>query len=156
MSLPFNFFGWPAYITFSPSEQYCLLAIHREFYVLDAVSGETLRTLPYRTHDHYMYIPETFDCTFVSDEECVALFSDSLGDHFLELFNIKSGDLLSEIAMESCVYSLTACPRMGLIAVAFKDSKVDFKVLWLKLPGDKHSRKSKRSDFISNNKSYSK
>jgi len=64
------------------------------------------------------------------------------------LFNVKSGGLLSEIALESRVCSLAACPRERLIAVGFTDSKVNFKVLQVKLPGDKHSRKNKRSGFI--------
>ena len=72
-----------------------------------------------------------------------ALFSDSLGDHFLELFNVKSGDLLSEIAMESRVYSLTACPRKRLIAIYLEHCKVNFKVLQVKLPRDE-GRKRKR------------
>ena len=152
MSLPFNSFGWPVYVTFSPSEQYCVLAIHWKFYVLDAVSGEILRTLQRRTHDHWF--SETSNCTFVSDEDCVAWFSDGLGGHFLQLFNVKSGDLVSEIAMESRVYSLTACPRKRLIAICLEHSQVNFKVLRLKLPGDKHRRKGKRSGFIDKVESY--
>ena len=135
------------HLTFSPSDQYCVLAIHAEFYVLDAVSGETLRTLQHRTHGDCFF--QLSDCAFVSEEELVAWISDiKLGDHFLQLFNIKSGDLLSEIVMESHVYSLTACPRKRLVAICHQHSKVNFKVLRLKLPGDKHSRKSKRSGLI--------
>ena len=153
MSPPsFNSFSWSVYVTFSPSEQYCVLTTHREFYVLDAVSGETLRTLRHRTHDRWF--TETSEGAFVSDEECVAWFSDRLGNYFLKLFNVKSGDLLSEIAMESPLCSITAFPRKRLIAIGFEDSKVNFKVLQVKLPGDKHSRKSKRSDFINKVESY--
>ena len=46
------------------------------------------------------------------------------------------------------MYSLTACPRERLVAIGFMDSKENFKVLQVKLPGDKRSRKSKRSGFI--------
>ena len=46
------------------------------------------------------------------------------------------------------MYSLAACPRERLVAIGFADSKVNFKVLQVKLPGDKHSRGSKRSGFI--------
>ena len=56
--------------------------------------------------------------------------------------------------MESTVYSLAACPRERLVAIGFMDSKVNFKVLQVKLPGDKHSRKSKRSGFINKEQSY--
>ena len=153
MSPPsFNSFSWSVCVTFSPCEQYCVLTTHGEFYVLDAVSGETLRTLQHRTHDRWF--PETSEGVFVSDEECVAWFSDRLGNYFLKLFNVKSGDQLSEIAMESPLCSLTAFPRKRLIAIGFEDSKVNFKVLQVKLPGDKHSRKSKRSDFINKVESY--
>ena len=143
---PVDPFSRPRCKTFSPSEQYCVLADSESLYVLDVVSGKTLRTLQQQTPDQWF--PESRHCKFVSDEECVVCFSDVLTGHFLQLFNVKSGDLLSEIAMESRVYSLAACPHERLIAIAFKDSKVNFKVLRAKLPGDKRSRKSKRSGFI--------
>ena len=138
-----SFTSWSVYVTFSPSEQYCVLAEHGELYVLDAVLGETHCTLQHRTPDRWFC-----ECTFVSDEECVAWFSDKFVGHFLQLFNVKSGDLLSEISLKSDVCSLACCPRERLIAIGVYDSKVNFKVLQVKLPGDKHSKKSKRSGFI--------
>ena len=116
------------------------------------VSGKTLRTLQPRTHDPSFF--GNLDCKFVSDEECITCFTNLSSGHFLQLFNVKSGDLLSEIARESCVYSLAACPRERLVAFGFMDSKVNFKVLQVKLPGDKQSRKSKRSGFINKEQSY--
>ena len=116
------------------------------------VSGKTLRTLQPRTHDPSFF--GNLDCKFVSDEECITCFTNRSNGHFLQLLNVKSGDLLSEIARESCVYSLAACPRERLVAIGFMDSKVNFKVLQVKLPGEKQSRNSKRSGFINKEQSY--
>ena len=135
--------------TFSPTEQYCVLGDFNALYALDVVLGNTLRRLQPRTPGHLH--PEAIECKFVSDEECVACFSDGLyhtRSNFLQLFNIKSGDVLSEIALESRVYDLAACPRERLIAIDFVDSTMNFKVLQVKLPRDKHNGKSKRSGFI--------
>ena len=138
-------------LTFSPTEQYFVLTVYEGFLevlcVLDVDIGKTLRTLQPYTHDLPYLLNIGFK--FVSDEECVACFN-CLDNHFLQLFNVKSGDLLSEIILEREVYSLSACLRNGLIAIGFKD----FKVLQVKLPGDKHSRKSERSGFIKKEQSY--
>ncbi|XP_020616233.1 uncharacterized protein LOC110054217, partial [Orbicella faveolata] len=153
----FTYFHFSRYKTFSPTEHYYVFAAQKSFpdtalYVLDVVSGKTLCTLQPRT-DH----PPIFgslDCKFVGEEECITCFTVLFGGHFLQLFNVKSGDLLSEIARESPVYSLAACPRERLIAVGFEDSNVNFRVLRVKLPGDKHNRKNKRSGFINKEQSY--
>jgi len=129
--------------TFSPTEQYCVLAevLGEALYVLDVVLGKLLRTIQPRAFEQRLV--GNMDCKFISDE-CVVYFTDRLeGDYFVQLFNVKSGDLLSEIALESPVYSLAACPHKRLIAIGFEDSNVNFKVLQVKLPGDKHSRKNK-------------
>ena len=156
ISQPFGHMEISRCKTFSPTEQYYVFTTQvlffNTFYVLDAVSGKTLRRLAPRTHD--LCFAVNLDCKFVSDEECITCFTDPLSGHFLHLFNVKSGDLLNEIAGESHVYSLTACPRERLVAIGFKDSKVNFKVLQVKLAGDKHSRKSKRSGFINKEQSY--
>ena len=76
---------------------------------------------------------KNLDCKFVSDQECVTNFCDELR-FCLRLFNVKSGDLLSEIAMESEVYSLAAFPSKRLIAIGCVGSKLNFKVLQVKLP----------------------
>ena len=63
----------------------------------------------------------------------------------LKLFNVKSGDLLSEIVVDAVVNSLAAYPRNRLIAIGLlKDSKDGFKVLKVKLPRDKDSKNHKR------------
>jgi len=142
--------------TFSPTEQYCVFAedlgedLGEALHVLDVVLGKLLRTIQPCTFE--LRLRENMDCKFVSDE-CVVYFTDRLqGDHFLQLFNVKSGDLLSEIVVESRVYSLAACPHKRLIAIGFEDP--NFRVLQVKLPGDKHSRKNKRSGFINKERRY--
>ena len=150
IQMPFNIlYLW---LTFSPSEQYCVVR-NLGLYVLDVVSGKPLHKLYLNKFDS-LFICE-HDCKFVSDEECVVYFGDASRGYFLQLFNVKSGDLLSEIALESRVYSLTACPRERLIAIGLRDSKVNFKVLRVKKQGDKDNRKSKRSGFIYVEQSYS-
>ena len=153
ISQPFKYFDHKT--TFSPTEEYCVFfADIRSFYALDVVSGKTLSSLEPRSHEFSLLVNLHVDCKFVSDEECIAYWSDVLGGHFLHLLNVKSGDLLSEISGESHVCSLAACPRERLIAIGYKDSKVNFKVLQVKLPGDKHSRGRKRSGFINKEQSY--
>ena len=138
--------------TFSPTEQCCVVlgvseddyAGNAAFYVLDAVSGRTL---------HMLYTAGLLSLSnplwkFVSDEECVISLSDVSRGHCLRMFNVKSGDLLSKTTMESAVYSLAVCPRRRLVAIGVADSKYGFKVLQVKLPRDKDSRKNKRSALI--------
>ena len=139
--------------SFSPNEQYCILADSKALYVLDVTSGRTLRTLEPRIHEGVL--PKTARCKFVSDEECVASFRfDYSPGYFLQLLNVKSGDLLSEIALEGLVYSLAAFPRERLVAVGCGYSKVNLKVLQVKLPRDQHSRRNKRSGFLDKKQSY--
>ena len=131
--------------SFSPTEQYCVLVgkpsrgFDEFLYVLDAVSGKTLHML---CSCNRIY-EANLDCKFVSDEECVTYFGGESTGYFLQLFNVRSGDLLSKIALELDVYSLAACPRKGLVALGFMDSKVNFKLLQVKLPRDE-GRKRKR------------
>ena len=89
-------------------------------------------------------------CKFVSDEECVITTS-SLADStvpYLQLFNVKSGDLLSEIGMEDRLLnissSLGVCPRKRLLAIEQRGSKHGFKLIKVHLPQDKESWKCKR------------
>ena len=100
------------------------------------------------------FLSKTGRFKFVSDEECVACFCVEYSLFSLQLFNVKSGDLLSEIALDGRVYSLAACPRERLVAIGFGYSEVNFKVLQVKLPGDQHSRRSKRSGFLDKKQSY--
>ena len=138
--------------TFSPTEQCCVVVGKPEddyegniaLYVLDTVSGRTLHMLCTAG----LKALSSPLCKFVSDEECVISIEDVSKGNRLLLFNVKSGDLLSEITMESKVYSLAACPRRRLVAIGVEDWKYGFKVLQVKLPRDKDSRKNKRSALI--------
>ena len=153
IALPFKRFRFCRFKSFSPTEQYYILAGSKALYVLDVALGRTLHTLQPRMHECYPLEIDNFK--FVSDEECVACFRIGYSpSYFLQLFNVKSGDLLIEIALEDHVYSLAACPRERLIAISFKDSKVNFKVLQVKLPRDQHSRRSKRSGCLYKKQSY--
>ena len=139
--------------SFSPTEQYCILAGPNALYVLDVTLGRTIRTLQPGIHEGRL--PKTDQWKFVSDEECVAFFRIGYSPtYFLRLFNVKSGDLLSEIGLEGPVYSLAAFPRERLVAIGYEYSNVNFKVLQVKLPGDQHSRRSRRSGFLDKKQSY--
>ena len=151
--VPFKSLGVNHVSSFSPTEQYCILANSNALYVLDVTLGRTLRTLQLRTHEGFH--PGIDDFKFVSDEEFVACIPFGYSSSFsLQLFNVKSGDLLSEIALENFVYSLAACPRKRLVAIGVLDSEVNLKVLQVKLPGDQHTRRSKRSGFLDKKQSY--
>ena len=153
IAVPFKPFDLYCVPSFSPTEQYCILADFKAVYVLDVTLGRTLRTLQPRIHQGSL--PTVKNFMFVSDEECVACFSLGFSTgFFLQLFNVKSGDLLSEIAFEGIVDSLGACPRERLIAIGSRYSNVNFKVLQVKLPGDQHSRRSKRSGFLNKKQRY--
>ena len=123
---------------FSLTEQ--LVVIHpiliKEVYVLDAISGEALHILC----EGYEYS----DCRFISDEECVISCRTDSGDYCLQLFNVKSGDLLSVLHLDSEANCLAACPRKRLLAIGQSDSKHGFKLIQVQLPQDKDIRKLKR------------
>ncbi|XP_067018647.1 uncharacterized protein [Acropora muricata] len=146
ISQPFGYSIFPTCKAFSPTEQYYVFfegaILVDTICVLDVDSGKILRPLQLRTPDLSPFGP--LDCKFVSDEECITYFFNRSSGDFFHLFNVKSGDLLSEIATKSTLYSLAACPRERLLAIGFMDSKVNFEVLQVKLPGDKRSRGRKR------------
>ncbi len=123
---------------FSPSGQFLILRSESlaVVYVLDALSGKTLHILCRGEWD--------FLCKFVSDEECVISSVASSRHHFLRLFNVKSGDQLTGINMESKIICLDSCPRKGLIAIGLEESKFNFKLIQVKLSRGRESRNSKR------------
>ena len=145
ISTPFVVFPHFKCNTFSPTEQYCLVCEQPKsddrgceaLYVFDADLGKTLHML--RTADAF-YI----DCKFVNNEECIFNIHDVSRGHCLRLFNIKSGDLLSEITVEGKVCSLAACPPKRLIAIGLNNSEHSFHFLKVKLPRRKDSMKNKR------------
>ena len=120
---------------FSPVEQFLVISSVLFVLVLDAVSGNTLRTLDAK--EKGFFCPKYL--AFVSDEECV------VGDYSsFTLFNVKSGDLLSVIDSDDKVPCLAACPRKRLLAIGLSASTPNFKVLQVCLPRDKDSRRIKR------------
>ena len=147
ISRPFEVIPFLRCNTFSPTGEYCVFGGEPEddyrylaIYVLDVASGKILHRL-YTSARWLLSIP---DCKFISDEECVISSGDLFEGYCLKLFNVKSGQLLSEITIEYKVCSLAACPCAGLIAIGLKDSKDGFKALKVKLPRDKDSKKNKR------------
>ena len=142
IAVPSRPFGFYRFKSFSPTKQYMILGDSNKIYVLDVALGRTLRTLQPRMHECYLLKADNFK--FISDEEYVACLCVDYSLYCLQVFNVKSGDLLSEIALEDHVNRLLACPHERLVAISFMDSKLNFKVLRVKLPGDQHSRRSKR------------
>ena len=132
-------FSVPPHAMFSPSEQCAIICLRlvAKLYVLDAISGEVLHALCTRSFEYT-------DNKFISDEECVISCRTLLGDYCLQLFNVKSGDLLSVLQLDSEANCFAAFPCKRLLAIARTDSKRGFKLIQVQLPQDKDIRKSKR------------
>ncbi|XP_068761736.1 uncharacterized protein [Montipora capricornis] len=111
-------------------------------YVLDAVSGKCNVRLEFSG-------VTICDCKFISEEECIFLTSIYPTGRRLEVFNVRSGVLLSAMHVEWGVYynqtfPLATCPRMGLIAIC-SSLPSDLKIIKVKHPGEKTlSRETKR------------
>ena len=128
---------------FSPTEQFVIIYHPYEGLILDAMSGNTLHKLrPLDTLHlfHFWHISFHPAVRFISDEDFVIASSSSV-----QLYNVKSGDLLSELNIEGAdVTSLAVCPSKRLFAIGLEDSNPCYKVIRVWLPGDKDSRKSQR------------
>ncbi|XP_068742720.1 uncharacterized protein [Montipora capricornis] len=102
-----RFFSSDEMASFSPKGQFILINTHN--YVLDTISGKVRLNL---SDDLPGY------CKFISDEECVSLTSFYASGCLLQLFNVRSGDLL---AVMNCWGNMASClatfPRSGLIAI---------------------------------------
>ena len=109
---------------FSPKEQFLVVPTIETWLVLDAETGNTLRTLP--TSPSF-----SFACTFISDDSCVI---SSTSTSSVELFNVKSGELLTAIDVESHVTCLAACPFNSVLAIGLEYSTPNFKVVRVHLP----------------------
>ena len=116
--------------------------------VHDAVSGNTLHVLC-RTCRPW----SVCDYQFVSDEECVVISeSTRFEQRRVQLFNVKSGDLLSNLLWKclqindirlrdtNCV---AASPCKRLVAVYQSGTKHGYELIQVRLPGDEDSRKRK-------------
>ena len=133
-SVKVNPVGLPRAI-FSPTEENVVTYGIAGSYVLDAVSGKVIRQLENMAVN---------DIKFISNEDCIVDLNDPRGS-CLRLYNVKSGDLLSEIVEERQFHSLAVCPRKRLVAIAFKNSEDHFEIIQAKLPGDKEKTNIERS-----------
>ena len=111
-------------VAFSPMEQFLVVDTTDGFLVLDAETGNALRTLRPSTFSYLRH------CTFVSDDTCVISGSNLI----VQLFNVKSGERLTEINVESRVSCLAACPFNRVLAIGLKYSTPNFKVIRVHLP----------------------
>ena len=111
-------------VAFSPMEQFLVVNTTDDFLVWDAETGNPLCTLRPSTFSLFRH------CTFVSDDTCVI----SGFDLIVQLFNVKSGERLTEINVESFVRCSAACPFNRVLAIGLKNSTPNFKVIRVHLP----------------------
>ena len=130
----FNLFNLPSAI-FSPTEENVVTSGALGSYVLDAVSGKVIRQLENMDVD---------DIKFISNEDCIVGLNYRRA-LFLRLYNVKSGDLLSEIVEQRQFRSLAVCPRKRLVAIGSRHFKDHFEIIQAKLPGDKGKTNIERS-----------
>ena len=132
-SYMFNPFGPRA--IFSPTEENVVTYGSAGSYVLDAVSGKEIRQLEN---------PYVNDIKFISNEDCIVGVNNLRG-LCLRLYNVKSGDLLSEVVEQRLFQILAVCPRKRLVAIGSGLYKDHFEIIQAKLPGDKEKRNIERS-----------
>ena len=130
---------------FSPSDEFLIIwvkSLDSGVCVLDPSSGKLLRIL----HTG----KGTSVCKFVSDVDCVVLTLLPRGDAWcLRLFNIRSGDLLSLIVLETWPELIASCPLKGFIACAQKGSEDQFKIIQTRLSGSNRDVKRSLRSVIS-------
>lgn len=119
-------------VAFSPMEQFLIVGTMRGVLVLDAETGIKLRTLP--------SLSRSSSLTFISDDQCVITGSDLT----VQVFNVRSGELLSTIDVESKVTCLAACPLNRILAIGLKNSTPNVKLLRVFLPQSKDRESGKR------------
>ena len=110
-------------VAFSPMEQFLVVGTTDGILVLDAETGNTLRTLG-------LSFPFLRHCTFISENTCVISGFDST----VRLLNVKSGELLTEIDVEGRLICLAACPVNRVLAIGLRNSTSNFKVIRVHLP----------------------
>ena len=113
---------------FSPEERFLVVETIKSWLVLDAETGNTLRTLPTLTPG---FVTFAGLCTFISDDSCV-IYSDLSSS--VELLNVTSGECLSAIYVEGKVSCLAACSFNHVFAIGLQDSTHNFKVVRVHLP----------------------
>ena len=115
-------------VIFSPGEQFVVVVcksvvpMFGNVQILDAASGLTLD----------MFLESA--CKFLSDEECVVCHFDRFN---CELYNFKSGEVLSVIYVGPFATCLASCPSQRLFAIGLSVSSPNFKVIRVWLPGER-------------------
>ena len=132
---------------FTPTEEFVLVSAgtsqsRQEVHVLDASSGNTLWTL--------CSVDDVSNCAFVSNEECVIDRRDSSRGYHLLLFNVRTGDLLTELDVYATKRpnSLAAFPQKGLIAIGLWNSKHMHPFIEVRVPRDKVNRRAKGEQCV--------
>ena len=121
--------------SFSPDDQFFVISGVEQghgVYLLDAYSGSTLQML---------WKGEADRSVFVSNDECVVQTSEPPSVTCLRLFNVRSGQQLSVLNIESQVTALTISPWNGLIAICEKNTNHNFRVTLLRLCGDNEEKR---------------
>ena len=140
-------YSWNIPGILSPTEEFVLISAktsqnRQEVHVLDASSGATRRIL--------CTVDDVMSYAFVSDTECVMhcgnrRISESL---CLQLFSVKTGDLLSVLDMDYRPLCLASFPKKGLIAIGLWQSKRMCAFIKVRMPRDKDNRESKGKQCI--------
>ena len=132
---------------FTPTEEFVVVSAgtsqsRLEVHVLDASSGNTLRTL--------CSVDEVSNCAFVSNEECVIDRRDSSRGYHLLLLNFRTGDLLSvlDVYTTNGPNCLAAFPQKGLIAMGLWNSKRMHPFIEVRVPRDKVNRRAKGEQCV--------
>ena len=121
--------------SFSPDDQFFVISGVEQghgVYLLDAYSGSTLQML---------WKGEADRSVFVSNDECVVQTSEPPSVTCLRLFNVRSGQQLSVLNIESQLTALTISPWNGLIAICEKNTNHNFRVILLRLSGDNEEKR---------------
>ena len=122
--------------SFSPDDQFFVISgVEQGYgvYLLDAYSGSTLQML---------WKGEADQSVFVSNDECVVQTSEPPSVTCLRLFNVRSGQQLSVLNIESQLTALTISPWNGLIAICEKNTNHNFRVILLRLSGDNEEKRT--------------
>ncbi|CAH3173245.1 unnamed protein product [Porites evermanni] len=85
---------------------------------------------------------EADQSVFVSNDECVVQTSEPPSVTCLRLFNVRSGQQLSVLNIESQLTALTISPWNGLIAICEKNTNHNFRVILLRLSGDNEEKRT--------------
>ena len=122
-------------VLFSRMEQFLVVMTAEGLKALDAKTGNTLRTLQIS-----YFCRNSITCTFISDETCV------IAGYCIpvSLFNVKSGEFLSVIDVESQVTCLAACPFSRVLVIGLFNSTPNFKVIRLSLPRGEDNENGER------------